>query len=87
MGGGCGSGCSVRRYQMCIVQSCQADARPCGCGYQSAGQPCGHSQHRDEWAVLSHRLHGDERDDAALERVREVMVQPRELAVGQLALL
>lgn len=72
---------------MCIVATCQADARPCGCAYQTAGQPCGHSKHRDEWAALSHRLHGDERDDDALERVREAVSVPRDLVAGQLVLL
>ena len=72
---------------MCIVPDCQADERPCGCGWLCAGQPCGHSQHRDEFAALSHQLHGDERDDAVLERVRDVMCAPREMVAGQMVLL
>ena len=35
---------------------------------------------------LSHKLHGDERDDAALERVREALLH-RDGGAGQMALL
>ena len=71
---------------MCIVKTCQADKRKCGCGYLTAGQPCAHSKHRDEWRALSHKLHGDERDDEALDAVREVLCS-RTGGAGQMALL
>lgn len=35
--------------QTCIITDCPAYQHPCGCGWLEAGQPCGHSKHRDEW--------------------------------------
>ena len=59
---------------MCIVPDCDADAKPAGCGWLCAGQPCGHSQHRDEFAALSHKLRNESDLDAAVEQVREVLL-------------
>jgi hypothetical protein len=35
----------------CIVSDCPVWQQPAGCGWLSAGQPCGHSQHRAAYAA------------------------------------
>jgi len=45
----------------CVIADCPAWQRPCGCGFLSAGAPCGHPRMRERWRAAQASASGNPR--------------------------
>ena len=52
----------------CVIADCPAWQRPCGCGFLSAGAPCGHPRMRERWRAAQASASGNPRPASVIRR-------------------